>query len=80
MKVIARELVWLFIALILSMPVGYIFGTLLGLRPENDEPTSLEEVFEMEMFLIGAIIGFVLTYTMRVFMWAITKFVLSERI
>jgi hypothetical protein len=79
MKVIARELVWLFIALMLSMPVGYIFGSLLGLRPENEELTSLEEVFEMEVFLIGAIIGFVLTYIMRVFMWAITKFALSER-
>ena len=79
MKVIARELVWLFIALMLSMPVGYIFGSLLGLRPENDELNSLEEVFEMEVFLIGAIIGFVLTYIMRVFMWAITKFALSER-
>ena len=73
MKTVARELMWLLIALLLAIPIGYLFGTILELQPESDTATTIEAVFEMELFIIGAIIGFALTYVMRVFMWAITK-------
>lgn len=73
MKTVARELMWLMIALLLAIPIGYLFGTILELQPESDTTTKIEAVFEMELFIIGAIIGFVLTYVMRVFMWAISK-------
>jgi hypothetical protein len=77
MKTVARELMWLLIAILLAVPMGYLFGTILELEPEADTATTIETVFEMELFIIGAIIGFVLTYVMRVLMWAISKQLVS---
>jgi hypothetical protein len=59
MKVVARELIWIFIALVLSAPVAYLFGNTLELRPEQEILSKTEEVFEMELYLIGGIIGFI---------------------
>jgi hypothetical protein len=78
MKTFAREIAWLMIALVLAIPVGYLFGRLLGLQPEGVQTTSIEEVFEMELFLIGAIIGFVCTYLMRVLIWSIMKNLIND--
>lgn len=78
MKAFAREIAWLMIALLFAVPVGYLFGRLLGLQPEGAERTSIEEVFEMELFLIGAIIGFVCTYLMRVLIWSLMKNLIND--
>jgi len=48
------------------------------LQPEGVQTTSIEEVFEMELFLIGAIIGFVCTYLMRVLIWSIMKNLIND--
>lgn len=78
MKTVARELVWFFVAVLLAVPVGYLFGSLLELQPEGETATPVENIFEMELFMIGAVIGFVLTYIMRVFMWAISKHLVNK--
>jgi heme/copper-type cytochrome/quinol oxidase subunit 2 len=74
MKVFARELIWLMIALMLCLPVAYIFGSMLQLSPEDQVMRVEEEVFEMELYIIGAIIGVIFTYIMRLVMWAIVKY------
>ena len=78
MKAFAREIAWLFTAIVFAVPIGYLFGWMLELKPEDAQRTSIEEVFEMEMFLIGAIVGFVCTYLMRVFVWSLMKNLLNE--
>ena len=39
MKTVARELVWFFVAVLLAVPVGYLFGSLLELKPEGKSAT-----------------------------------------
>ena len=78
MKALARELIWFFIAVILATPIAYFFGYLTGLEPEGLQLTNDEEVFQMELFFIGWIIGFICTYFMRVIIWAVSKYLIKE--
>ena len=78
MKALARELIWLFIAIILATPIAYFFGYLPGIKPEGLQLTNDEEVFQMELFIIGWIIGFISTYFMRVIIWAVSKNLIKE--
>lgn len=78
MKAFARELSWFFIAVFLSGPIAYLFGSLMNLEPEGASMTKTEEVFQMEIFVIGAIIGFLGTYLIRVIIWAVAKNLVSE--
>ncbi len=75
MKVFAREILWVFIAVLVAVPLAYYFVYLMGLTPEQDKLTQDEQVFQMEFFIVGAILGFVGVYVMRVVMWAITTLV-----
>lgn len=78
MKALARELAWFFIAILLAAPVAYFFGYLMALEPEGTSMNNFEEVFQMELFIIGAILGFVSTYVMRVIIWAVAKYLIEE--
>ena len=80
MKTVARELIWFFVAVLLAVPVGYLFGSLLELKPEGKSATPIEDVFEMELFIIGAVIGFILTYVMRILMCAINKHLVNKEV
>ena len=73
MKALARELIWFFIALILAIPVAYFFIYLMELTPEGTKLSKNEEIFQMELFIIGAILGFVCTYFIRVIVWSVAK-------
>ena len=78
MKALARELIWFFIAIVLATPVAYFFSQLLGLKPEGSLLTVDEDVFQMELFIVGWIIGFICTYFMRVIIWAVSKYLIKE--
>ena len=78
MKILARELIWFFIALILAAPVAYLFSYLIGLEPEGVTLSTEEEVFQLEFFIIGYIIGMVCTYIMRIVIWAVTTYLINE--
>ncbi len=78
MKAFARELIWFFIALVLAMPVAFLFSYSSNLQAESDQLKPLEEVFEMEFFIIGFILGFIFTYFMRAIIWAIAKYLILK--
>lgn len=78
MKALAREIAWFFLALFLSGPIAYIFGLLMNLEPEGLQMTKNEEVFQMEIFIIGGILGFLCTYLIRIIVWAVAKFLVDE--
>lgn len=78
MKVFAREFVWVVVAIIFAVVIGFFFGYWLALNPEANQATSLEKVLEMELFLIGAIFGFICTYIARIFAWAIRKQLIED--
>ena len=78
MKIFAREFLWFITAIILALPVSYLFIEYLALTPAGDQSTIYEETFEMELFITGAIIGFILTYIMRLVIWSIKKILTEE--
>ncbi len=75
MKLIAREILWFLVALILAAPVAWLFTYMLALQPAGTTLTAEEEVFQMEFFIIGYIIGIICTYVMRLVIWSIKKLV-----
>ena len=78
MKIFAREFLWFITAIILALPVSYLFIEYLALTPAGDQSTIYEQTFEMELFITGAIIGFILTYIMRLVIWSIKKILTEE--
>lgn len=78
MKVFAREFLWFIVALIFAVLVGYFFGYSLDLNPESTVATIQESVFEMELFMIGGIFGFLGAYILRMIAWAITKQLIGD--
>ena len=75
MKIFAREVLWLFLAFLCAVPLAYGFVYLIKLIPESEVLTTDEEVFQMEFFFAGALLGFFGVYVMRVIMWAISTIV-----
>ena len=73
MKIIAREILWFFLALVLAAPVAWFFSYSLGLEPSGPSLSTEEEVFQMELFIIGYIVGIIGTYIMRLVIWAVKK-------
>ena len=78
MKIFAREFLWFITAIILALPVSYLFIEYLALTPSGDQSTIYEQTFEMELFITGALIGIIFTYIMRLVIWAIKKILIEE--
>lgn len=78
MKIFAREFLWFITAIILALPVAYLFIEYMSLTPAGNQSTIQERTFEMELFITGGIIGIIFTYIMRLVIWAITKIIIEE--
>ena len=78
MKIFAREFIWFISAIILALPVAYLFIQYMSLSPTGNQPTIQEQTFEMELFITGGVIGIIFTYIMRLVIWAITKVIIDE--
>ena len=78
MKIFAREFLWFITAIILALPVAYLFIKYMSLTPAGNQSTIQEQTFEMELFITGGIIGIIFTYIMRLVIWAITKIIIEE--
>lgn len=68
-EVVARELLWFFGAALVAVPIAVLFNYMMVKVP-LEGASETEQVFEMELFVIGGIIGFIGTYFMRAVMWA----------
>lgn len=78
MKIFAREFLWFITAIILALPVAYLFIEYMSLTPAGNQLTIQEQTFEMELFITGGIIGIIFTYIMRLVIWAITKIIIEK--
>ncbi len=79
MKIFAREFLWFITAIILALPIAYLFLQYMALSPAGNQSTIQEQTFEMELFMTGGIIGIIFTYIMRLVAWAITKIIIEEK-
>ena len=64
-KLIAQEFLWLLIALVLSVPLAFLFLVCLDLSTGNTDFSETEKIFIIQLFLIGFAISFVGIYLMR---------------
>jgi preprotein translocase subunit YajC len=70
---IAREFLYFFLALIVAVLTSILFISLSDSATEQTQVTSDELVFEMEVLLIGGLLGFAGVYFVRFTVWAIKK-------
>ncbi|MEM1407649.1 MAG: hypothetical protein AAGG59_12795 [Bacteroidota bacterium] len=70
---IAKEFLYLFLALMTAIPVAFLFIYLVGFTPEPAPPTKDEQVLEMALLLLGGLIGFIGVYLMRLTVWAVKQ-------
>lgn len=75
-KIIAKEFVWFFGALVMAVPLSILFTYLMNLEPATDTPTMQELVLQLDLMIIGGIIGMLFVYLIRLITWAI-KMVVS---
>jgi hypothetical protein len=75
-KIIAKEFVWFFGALVMAVPLSILFTYLMNLEPATDTPTMQELVLQLDLMIIGGIVGMLFVYLIRLITWAI-KMVVS---
>jgi hypothetical protein len=70
---LAKELLYLFFAIITAIPVAFLFLYMLQLDPDNTGLSGDEKVLEVDLMLIGAVLGFLGVYVIRVTVWAVKQ-------
>lgn len=64
-KVIAREFIWLLVALIAAIPLGIVFLWFLGFTPETINLQEAERNYIFWLYVMGYLTSFVCIYIMR---------------
>ena len=71
-ELIAKEFMFLFLGILVAIPVGFIFLAAINFTPYTEIPmTKDNSVLEMDLLLIGAIIGFIGVYIARLAVWGV---------
>lgn len=73
-EIIAKELLYFFVALMVAITSSFFFLYALNVKPQHaGAMTKDEKVLETELMIIGAIIGFLGVYVVRLAVWAVQK-------
>ena len=72
-SMIAKEVLYFFTALIVAVPVSLFFLYLVDFQPVAPQLSQDEGVLEMDLLLIGALLGFVGVYIIRLTIWAVKQ-------
>lgn len=72
---IAREFLYFFLALIVAVSTSILVINLLDPSIQEAQMIRDEQVLEMDLLLIGGLLGFVGVYLIRFTVWAIKKVV-----
>ncbi len=63
---ILKEFVWFFVAVLLSVPLSFLFLSFLSLTSQGPVMNRVEKIFTVQLFLIGCAVMFICTYTVRI--------------
>lgn len=74
MKIFVRELFWLVLSAVLSLILGFVFLELIELTSTQRTLQPIEQVFSVELYLIGCLISIVAIYIVRIIFIAIKMF------
>ena len=72
---IFRELIFFFFALALAIPIALLFLNLATQDVSLAQLTPHEQVLEMDLLLIGILLGFLGTYLARLAVWAVQNLI-----
>ncbi len=78
MNKFAKELLFFLLAVVIGLPVGFIFIFLINVQPVGLQMSEAESVFEVELYIVGVLIGLIGTYFARLIIWAIKKVILNN--
>lgn len=72
---IAKELLYLLVALVVAVPVALLFLALVDTTSPTQPLSPDEQVLEMDLLIIGALLGFIGVYLVRAIMWAVKQLI-----
>ncbi|MCH2042876.1 MAG: hypothetical protein MK212_01955 [Saprospiraceae bacterium] len=64
-KILAREFLWLFVALVFALPLGIGFLWFLGFTPETVNLQKEEKSYIFWLYLLGYLVSFLGIYIVR---------------
>jgi hypothetical protein len=78
-KVFFREIVWVFVALLLSVPLSFVFLFFLRLTSSGPTLNEVEKVFTFQLFLLGIVVMFVCIYVVRLIVMGIKYLLVGQQ-
>lgn len=69
-KSIAREVLWFLAAVVVAIPLSFLFLSCIDIVSKNDTFSRIEKIFIFELFLLGFIVNFVGIYIVRIIITA----------
>jgi hypothetical protein len=70
-KFFAKEFLWLILTIVLAIPLGFVFLHFLELSPQGQQYNYEEEVFLVQLYLIGVLLSFAGIYIIRIMISAL---------
>ncbi|MEM7106110.1 MAG: hypothetical protein AAF502_23460 [Bacteroidota bacterium] len=78
-EIIAREFIWLILAVVLAFPLAFVYLWLLGLASETTLVTQEEQEAIVELYLLGVLVSFIGVYLIRLIIGALGILVSRRR-
>ena len=72
-ELVAKEFLYFFTALIVAVPMAFLFVYWMDFKPRASLLSADERVLEMDLLLIGGLLGFAGVYVARFTVWAVKK-------
>ncbi|MDA9144403.1 hypothetical protein N9N76_01500 [Flavobacteriaceae bacterium] len=69
--IILRELFWLVLSFVLSLVLSFFFLELLDLTSSARDLKRVEQIFSVQLYLIGCVVSFISIYIVRIIVTAI---------
>lgn len=73
-QIFLRELFWLVLSFVLSLVLSFIFMELVELTSTDRNLQPIEEVFSVQLYLIGCVVSVIAIYMVRIIFMAIKMF------
>ena len=70
---IVRELFWFVISFLIALVGSFVFIELMALSSSEPELNSLEQLFTLQLYIIGCIVSFISVYIVRIVLSFIKK-------
>ena len=64
-KALAKEFLWLVFAVVMAIPLGFLFLYFLQVSPEGRTYANEEEEFIVQLYLLGVVLSFIGIYLIR---------------